>query len=148
MAQSHHASKWQFSNELAVGVLEANQPANAITIHHLAIGGTPWAYLQILTDRSSYGQGMEPIAQLGCGRRAEKGEHEPGALERFLVTRSVGSEQGYRPGKNAVRNGVSRAVIAPELFEGVETQLAAEDLLVEGQRVTSRAWEQEIGFGR
>jgi hypothetical protein len=136
------------SNELAVSVLEANKPADAIAIHHLAIGSTPWAYLQILTDRSFYGQGVEPSAQLGCGRRAEKGEHEPGALERFLVTCSVGCEKGYRPAKDAMRNGVSRAVITPELFESVKSQLAAEDLVVEGQCVTSGAWEEEIGFRR
>jgi hypothetical protein len=133
---------------LAVSVLEANQPADAIAIHHLAIGRTPWAYLQILTDRSSYGQGVEPIAQFGCRGRAEKGEHEPGAMERFFVTRSVGREQGYWPAKNAMRNGVGWPVIAPEFFEGVKTQLAAEDLVVEGQSVTGGAWEEKIGFGR
>ena len=43
IGQSHHASKRRFSNESAVSVLEADKPADAISIHHLAVGGTPWA---------------------------------------------------------------------------------------------------------
>jgi hypothetical protein len=47
---------------LALGVLEADEPADVMAIEYLSIGGAPRAHLQIVKDRSSLGQGGEPGA--------------------------------------------------------------------------------------
>ena len=45
-------------------------------------------------------------------------------------------------------DGVGRAVIAPDLSEGVENELPAEDLVVEGQGLAGCAREVQVRLGR
>jgi len=126
---------------LVLGFLKPDEPSDAIAIHYLTIRGAPRANLQLFTNRSSLGQGAEPGAQFGGGGRAEKREHETGTSERLLATSGIGSKKGHRPAEDAVGDGVGGAVVAPELSEGVQNELPAEDLLVEGQGLAGGARE-------
>lgn len=126
---------------LRLGILETDKPMGAMTIHYLAVRGAPRSNLQLFTDRTPLGQAVKPGTQFGGGGRAEEREDETGTSERLLSIGGVGCIKGHRPAEDAVCDGLSRAVIAPELSERVENELPAEDPVVEGQHVAGCARE-------
>ena len=115
-----------------------------MAVDELAIRCTAPTYLQLVQHLSADCKLREPpCARLGISR-PEQGKADASHLERGLVRRRISSVELDGAAQHSVRNRVGRAVIAPEIGEGVQRELSAKHALLEAHSLCGIVRKPEI----